>query len=97
MKRRGFLSNILAMGMAPAVVGSSILMPVKAIALPTQRFNWSGLPDSVLAGSYETELDTLIRDSYSRMTNQAVEQLLECARQLELYKRTGSFHRSAPV
>lgn len=34
IQRRGFLSAMLAAGVAPAFVGSSILMPVKAIALP---------------------------------------------------------------
>lgn len=34
IKRRGFLGAILAAGVAPAFIGSSILMPVKAIALP---------------------------------------------------------------
>ena len=32
--RRGFLGAILAAGVAPAFVGSSILMPVRAIARP---------------------------------------------------------------
>ena len=34
MKRRSFLAGILASGFAPAFVGSSVLMPVKALALP---------------------------------------------------------------
>lgn len=32
--RRGFLGAILAAGVAPAAVGSGILMPVKKIAFP---------------------------------------------------------------
>jgi len=32
--RRSFLASILAAGMAPAAVGSGILMPVKKIAAP---------------------------------------------------------------
>lgn len=36
MNRRGFLKSILAAGVAPAFVGSSILMPVKALA----RVEW---------------------------------------------------------
>lgn len=36
MKRRGFLGSILAAGFAPAFVGSTVLMPVKAIAKPRQ-------------------------------------------------------------
>lgn len=36
MNRRGFLKSILAAGVAPAFVGSSILMPVKAPA----RVEW---------------------------------------------------------
>lgn len=31
MNRRGFLQSILAAGVAPAVVGSGILMPVRSI------------------------------------------------------------------
>lgn len=36
MKRRSFLAGILASGFAPAFVGSSVLMPVKKLALPTE-------------------------------------------------------------
>ncbi len=35
MNRRGFLSAILAAGVAPAFVGSSVLMPVRSLVLPT--------------------------------------------------------------
>ena len=35
MNRRGFLQSILAAGVAPAFVGSSVLMPVRSILLPT--------------------------------------------------------------
>ncbi len=35
MKRRGFLKSMLAAGVAPAVIGSGILMPVKEIIIPT--------------------------------------------------------------
>lgn len=34
MNRRGFLQGILAASVAPAFVGSSVLMPVKALAMP---------------------------------------------------------------
>lgn len=34
MNRRSFLASILAAGVAPAVVGSGILMPVRQILLP---------------------------------------------------------------
>lgn len=34
MNRRGFLSGILAVGMAPAFVGSGVLMPIKKIWTP---------------------------------------------------------------
>lgn len=34
MKRRSFLANILAAGVAPAAIGSGILMPVKQIIIP---------------------------------------------------------------
>jgi hypothetical protein len=36
MNRRGFLQAILAAGVAPAVVGSGVLMPVRLVA-PIQR------------------------------------------------------------
>lgn len=35
MDRRGFLRGILAAGVAPAFVGSSVLMPVRTIITPT--------------------------------------------------------------
>lgn len=34
--RRGFLGAILAAGMAPAVVGSGILMPIKKVWVPDE-------------------------------------------------------------
>ena len=37
--RRGFLAGILASGFAPAVVGSSVLMPVKKIVVRNQAFS----------------------------------------------------------
>ncbi len=40
VNRRGFLKAILAAGVAPAVVGSSILMPVRMIVSP-----WNGFAD----------------------------------------------------
>jgi len=39
MNRRGFLSGILATGMAPAVVGSSILMPLGKVWVPDLSMN----------------------------------------------------------
>ena len=39
INRRGFLKGILAAGVAPAFIGSDVLMPVKNLALP---------PDDVL-------------------------------------------------
>jgi len=33
--RRGFLQAILACGVAPAVIGSGVLMPIRAIVRPT--------------------------------------------------------------
>jgi hypothetical protein len=38
MNRRGFLSGIIAAGMAPAVVGSGILMPLGKVWVP-ERFD----------------------------------------------------------
>ncbi len=38
MNRRSFLSSILAAGIAPAVVGSGILMPVRKIVVPTETW-----------------------------------------------------------
>jgi hypothetical protein len=37
MNRRGLLGGILAAGVAPAFVGSSILMPVRQIVVPDAR------------------------------------------------------------
>ncbi len=37
MNRRGFLSGILAAGVAPAFIGSSVLMPVRQIWKPDAR------------------------------------------------------------
>ena len=34
INRRGFLQSILAAGVAPAVIGSGILMPVRTILVP---------------------------------------------------------------
>lgn len=39
MNRRGFLAGILASGVAPAAVGSSILMPVRKLVAP----QWIGV------------------------------------------------------
>ncbi len=39
MNRRSFLSSILAAGIAPAVVGSGILMPVRKIIVPPLVIN----------------------------------------------------------
>lgn len=36
LKRRSFLASILAAGVAPAFVGSGVLMPVKRILVPQQ-------------------------------------------------------------
>lgn len=41
MNRRGFLASILAAGVAPAVVGSGILMPVRKLLVPDQRIDLS--------------------------------------------------------
>lgn len=45
MDRRGFLQSILAAGVAPAFVGSGILMPVKALLLPARDPLWDGTVD----------------------------------------------------
>lgn len=39
MNRRGFLRAILVAGVAPAVVGSGVLMPVRALARPVLEFS----------------------------------------------------------
>jgi hypothetical protein len=41
MNRRGFLSSILAMGMAPAIVRAESLMRVKQVLLPGEDFNFT--------------------------------------------------------
>lgn len=37
MNRRGFLASILAAGVAPAIVGSGILMPIRKLWTPDQQ------------------------------------------------------------
>lgn len=59
MQRRGFLQGILVAGVAPAFVGSSILMPVRAIALPLHFTRVTGartltLPDGPHVGDVLT-------------------------------------------
>lgn len=49
MERRGFLRAILAAGVAPAFVGSKILMPVKALVLPEWWIE-SEIHDSISIG-----------------------------------------------
>lgn len=44
MQRRSFLASILAAGVAPAAVGSSILMPVRKLVVP---------PDTLVGGVFE--------------------------------------------
>lgn len=46
MNRRGFLQAILAAGVAPAVIGSGVLMPVRKLIMP----------DLVLWGTSTVEL-----------------------------------------
>ena len=36
MNRRGFLSSILAAGVAPAAIGSGVLMPIRQIWAPSR-------------------------------------------------------------
>lgn len=57
MQRRGFLGAILAAGMAPAAIGSGILMPVKKIALfdPADPFGQRGFID--FNGPWEKQRD----------------------------------------
>lgn len=43
MKRRSFLAGILAAGMAPAAVGSGILMPVRKVWVPPAPKVFSGI------------------------------------------------------
>src|SRR2546430_89764 len=45
MNRRGFLQVILAAGVAPAVVGSGVLMPIRALVRPTlgETITYGGL------------------------------------------------------
>jgi len=45
MNRRGFLSGILAAGMAPAIAKAGVLMPVKQIIVP-EELVWIDAGDS---------------------------------------------------
>jgi hypothetical protein len=42
MNRRGFLGAILAAGVAPAFVGSRVLMPVRRLVAPGSLTTWTG-------------------------------------------------------
>jgi len=56
MQRRGFLGVMLAAGVAPAFVGSKILMPVKAIALPYDA------SESVYALNMQKSMEAMTRE-----------------------------------
>lgn len=60
MNRRGFLQAILAAGVAPAVVGSGILMPVRAIALPEWGISRVAMPDVIAAQKALNALDDYV-------------------------------------
>lgn len=49
MQRRGFLGAVLAAGVAPAAIGSGILMPVKKIVL-VDPFGQFGFAEVVVEG-----------------------------------------------
>ena len=81
MNRRGFLQAILAAGVAPAVVGSGILMPVRTIILP-----WDGMPwlDDSMQWKHEA-MNALLDNHYLRpamiaLTQQIDADLLETLR-----------------
>ena len=59
MNRREFLSGmagILASGAAPAFVGSSILMPMRSLVVPTQVWNVNPLGGFIYAHDLNEEL-----------------------------------------
>ena len=49
MNRRGFLQSILAAGVAPAFIGSSVLMPVRSLLVPRDRLSIS--PTTIIVSS----------------------------------------------
>lgn len=59
--RRGFLGSILAAGMAPAAIGSGILMPVRKIIAPPQGLASVIEGDLLIRGSlvYADDRDTI--------------------------------------
>lgn len=68
MNRRGFLGAILATGVAPAVVGSGVLMPIRQILSPSLRpagYRWeAGVPRAFGVDRGASESCTWIEVSY---------------------------------
>ena len=79
MNRRSFLGSILAAGMAPAFVGSSVLMPVRRILTGDIAFNgpWANVLNPV-TGEYETQWPS------DHIDSQLI--LSRCARRMLLVK-----------
>lgn len=61
MNRRGFLGAILAAGVAPAAIGSGVLMPVKRIVTPDRNFyhNLVRWADDFMAGASPIVVNSL--------------------------------------
>ena len=59
MDRRGFLQSILAAGVAPAVVGSGILMPIKKLWTPPPIWNGFAYGRFVIIGNAGPETVTI--------------------------------------
>lgn len=64
MRRRGFLASILAAGVAPAVVGSGILMPVKEIITVRGPFPYTGSEEALATMRLLVEQMVLLNMEY---------------------------------
>lgn len=67
IKRRGFLGAILAAGVAPAFVGSQILMPVRKIIVPDQQIAAEPLPEIIpdVAPTILTSATLMLGDKFT--------------------------------
>lgn len=67
MNRRGFLKGILAAGVAPAFIGSSILMPVRKIVAPAAE-EFIGFTQSGTGATSMTMQEAMLRGYWVKVT-----------------------------
>lgn len=64
--RRGFLQAVLAAGVAPAFIGSKVLMPV-SLVLSAQRYEWEVGSDYVYTPTIITSGCWIVSDKGGRL------------------------------